>query len=123
MTRGRRVFLWVARGLSALVILLFVLVLVAGLVDRSEPLPTGREWLELSLFPIGMCVGYALGWRWQLLGGVVSLGCIASFLMMMALRGNSVFGVPAFYFLAIPGVLLLLYGVLSHRGARVVESD
>lgn len=39
----------------------------------------GKELVLCLLFPFGVALGLALGWRWEGVGGVLSLGCLAGF--------------------------------------------
>ncbi len=110
--------LWIARISGSLIVVLFVFVAVSGLLSPGQSLPTPREWLQLSMFPIGLCVGYVVAWRWQFLGGVISLGCLVLFFVVMWASGNPVHGVPAFYPFAVPGLFFIWYWLLSRRAAR-----
>jgi len=83
--RGRgisatRIPLWIARlaGTEAVV----PLMLIAFGEPGSGPAGT-REWIYLALFPFGFSAGYLLGWRWPLLGGCVSLACMATSLVVI----------------------------------------
>jgi hypothetical protein len=73
--------------------------------------PAGaREWVYLTLFPFGFSAGYLLGWRWPLLGGCVSLACLAISLIVigrvLALQPYLIWGV-----LSIPGILYVITGL------------
>src|SRR5262247_4480494 len=69
-----RLLLWIAR-LGATVAIVPLMLIVFG---ESGSGPAGaREWVYLALFPFGFSAGYLLGWRWPLLGGCVSLACMA----------------------------------------------
>jgi hypothetical protein len=73
--------------------------------------PAGpREWVYLVLFPFGFSAGYLLGWRWPLLGGCVSLFCMAASLVVV----GRVFDPPAYLIwaiLSVPGVLYVIAGM------------
>ncbi len=103
--------------MGALIVLFAVTMMVGYAVNPNEPLPEDYEILLLVLFPIGMCVGYLLAWKWPLVGGVVSVVCMAAFLI--ALREADM--ILTIAFLAIPGVLFIVCGVLS-RGASTTAS-
>jgi hypothetical protein len=67
--------LWAARlaGAAAVVPLMLIV------FGESGSGPAGpRAWACLALFPFGFSAGYLLGWRWPLLGGCVSLACMAA---------------------------------------------
>ena len=101
----REVLRWLARGLSVLstsVLLLFVL---------GEPFPIGRitavQWLGLSLFPLGVIVGFIVAWWKEGLGALITLGSLVAFYVVFGflLNGNLkqggwfvVFASPAFLF-------------------------
>lgn len=113
MPKGRRALLWTARIMGSLIVLFCVMMLIGYAVNPNEPLPEDFEILLLMLFPIGMCVGYLLGWKWPLVGGVVSVACLVIFLF--ALGEADMIGVISF--LGVPGVLFIVYGVLARRTA------
>ena len=113
-----RALLWIARVLGGLVVLLFIVVTVFDLLSPQRSFPTPLECFQLSLFPIGVCVGYLVGWRWPLVGGVVSLACMVAFFFVMSASGSPVHRVPAFYPFSVPGLLFLLYGFLARARAK-----
>ena len=107
--------LWAGRIFGTAVVALFVFVAVAGLLEPESELPTLEEWMKLALFPIGVCVGYILGWWRQLVGGAVALGCMLAFFIVMAAEGSPVHNIPAFYPFGIPALLYLLYWIASRE--------
>lgn len=121
-TPGRAI-LWTARILGSLVVGLFVAVAISEFLRSGHSLPAPQEWLRLSMFPIGLSVGYVVAWRWQLVGGVISVGCLALFFVVMGASGNAVHRVPAFYPFAAPGFLFLWYSLLSRRHASVLPGS
>src|SRR5262245_27872797 len=107
-----KTMLWIARLTGTLAILPLMMVLI------GEPGhgPSGREWLYLAFFPCGFSVGYLLGWRWPLLGGVLSLGCMAISLMLI----GRIFGPEPYLIwagLSVPGVLYVLAGLKLRTSA------
>lgn len=103
---------WVAR-ISAIAVIALMVVMLSS---ESGSGPTGREWTYLAFFPFGFSLGYLLGWRWPLLGGVVSLLCM----LISQLVIERTFDVEAYIawgFLSVPGVLYLVAG-LKMRGKK-----
>jgi hypothetical protein len=101
-----RVLLWIARltGMVAIV----PLMLIAFGEPGSGPREVG-EWVYLALFPFGFSLGYLLGWRWPLVAGILSLGCLATSLVVI----GRVFPPGAYLIwgvLSLPGVLYVLAG-------------
>ena len=97
---------WAAR-ISATVVVVPLAMILFG---ESGSGPAGvREWAYLALFPVGFSVGYLLGWRWPLIGGILSLSCMAASWVVI----GRVF--PARLYLiwgavCLPGVLYLVAG-------------
>ena len=99
--------LWIARLAGTAVIVPLMLVVFG----ESGSGPSGaREWVYLALFPFGFSAGYLLGWRWPLLGGYVSLACMAISLVLLGkvldLGPYLIWGV-----LSIPGFLYVIAGL------------
>jgi hypothetical protein len=107
-----RVILWVARGLGLLVAA-FVGFFVVAYSVGSEPSPPTFKAL---LYPIGPPIGYLLGWRWPLAGGVIGLGSIVAFRIW---RGAGVFRFPVTdVMFLLPGLLFVAYGIATWARAR-----
>ena len=105
------VLLWVARltGVAAIVPLMLI---VFGEPGSG---PSGaREWIYLVLFPFGFSAGYLLGWRWPLLGGFLSLACMAASLLVI----QRVFDWKAYLIWAVLCVPAILYIVSGWRLRR-----
>ncbi len=100
---------WIAR-LWSITSLGFVLFLLAGeFIDPHSAAPaTLRAWLGLFLFPFGVCLGMIVAWRWEGLGGGITLGSLVAFYAVCRiLDGNFPRG-PWFAIIAAPGILFLL---------------
>ncbi len=106
-----RALLWTARIMGTLIILFLVMMVIGYAVNPNGNLPLTDEIFLLALFPIGMCIGYLLAWKWPLAGGIVGTASIVVFLI--ASRDADMIATLAF--LSIPGVLFVVYGVLSRR--------
>jgi len=69
---------------------------------------------ELSLmlfFPVGLCVGYLMAWRWTLLGSALSIGCLIVFLIVEGQTDHIV----TMAILGAPAVVMILCGWLARR--------
>lgn len=105
-----RVLLWIGR-LSGTAVVVLLMLFVFG---ESGSGPAGAEWVYLALFPLGFSAGYLIGWRWPLLGGCVSLVCMALSLVVL----GRVFDAETYAIwsmLSVPGVLYVIAG-LKLRG-------
>jgi hypothetical protein len=106
---------WTARVWSILSIL-FVFAFVIGEAGSGRG-PTAKEWVGLSLFPIGVCLGLIVGWFREALGGVLALGSLLAFYLWNFLRSGHLARGPFFFLVAAPGLLFLVVSLLSHQGA------
>lgn len=111
-----RLLLWIARLAGTLAIVPLMLV-AFGEPGRG---PSGvRKWVYLALFPFGFSAGYLLGWRWPLLGGSLSLGCMA---ISLVLIGRLLDWAPYLIWglLSAPGVLYVIAGLKLRRAETAV---
>ena len=102
-----RVLLWIAR-LTATAAVVPLMLIAFGEPGSGPSGP--QEWVYLALFPFGFSAGYLLGWRWPLLGGGVSLACMAASLVVI----GRVFEMGAYLVwsvLSVPGVLYVMAGL------------
>jgi hypothetical protein len=101
-----QVLVWIARlgGIAAIVPLMLI---VFG--ERGSGPAGVREWVYLALFPFGFAAGYLLGWRLPLVGGCVSLACMAASLIVIQRtfdwKAYATWGV-----LCLPGILYVIAG-------------
>jgi hypothetical protein len=112
---------WVAR-LSSLVSMALLLFLFGEGINPSQL--TASEVLGLLFFPFGVVVGLLLGWRWETLGGAVTLlSLLAFYKVMYAANGRFPEGIW-FALFALPGLLFLYCGLCSnnttHNTPRIV---
>jgi hypothetical protein len=69
---------------------------------------TARELVLFVFFPLGVCLGLALAWRWEGLGGGVTVASLAAFYLVHRLSSS---GFPrgfALVAMAAPGFLFLV---------------
>ncbi len=102
---------WSARVLGLMVLFLLTLFYFTGGVGSTEI--TAREYVGLLFFPVGVAIGFIVGWRNELVGGMISVLSVAAFYLLygLMLSGSMRQGF-AFIIFAIPGILFLTYGVL-----------
>ncbi len=118
--RGLRVLLWSARIIGGVFVATLAFVIVVNFVNPTgEAAPTGTEWLGLAMFPFGVFVAYALAFRWKLIGGVLALACLFGW---WAYVGFTLRILPIAVMVGIPGILYVVYNLLSRRNARTART-
>jgi len=96
---------WLARILS---IISIGLVIMLALGEGLNPLQlTLREWV-LFLFLLGILLGMIVAWRWEGLGGGITVGSLAAFYLAHRLFSPGFPRGPWFLIIATPGFLFLL---------------
>ena len=104
---------WLAR-LSSLVSLAFLLLFFFG-EEMTFAQLTSSEILGLLFFPIGITVGMLLGWRWEVLGGCLTvLSLLAFYKVMYAANGRFPEGIW-FSLFAFPGLIFLFCGLCNKK--------
>ena len=99
---------WIGRGWS-LLSLAFVLAFAIGEWDAGAGLSfTATEWLLILCFPIGMAVGWVLGWWRERLGGLIVLGSLVAFYIIDMITSGSPPSGAFFALLAVPALFYLL---------------
>jgi hypothetical protein len=115
---GSYILLWIAR-LTAVAAIVPLMMIVFG---ESGSGPAGpREWIYLALFPFGFSAGYLLGWRWPLLGGCISLVCMAASLVVIG-RPFAIEPYIIWSVLCVPGILYIIAGWKLRDRARLVPA-
>ena len=114
---------WIARILS-IISIGFVLLFLAGevLPPHTEAVFKVRDVVAMVFFPIGVCIGLGLAWRRELQGGMIAIGSLAAFYLILFLFDGRFPRGPYFFLLASPGLLFLaVWGVerieLAEHGA------
>ena len=107
---------WVAR-IWSLATIGFILAFCGGEESSAQGF-TGQELALFSFFPIGVCLGMVLAWRWEGLGGGVTVASLLGFyLVHRVVHGGYPMG-PWFALLAAPGLLFLLSWLWTTWRAR-----
>ena len=102
---------WSARVLGLMFLFLLTLFYFTGSVGLTEI--TVREYVGLLFFPVGLAIGFIVGWRNELAGGMISVLSVAAFYFLYGLvLSGSIRQGSAFLIFTIPGILFLTYGVL-----------
>ena len=124
LPRSARIVLLSARVIGGLLIAVVIVTFVAEALGPGRVLPTPVEMLGLAMFPIGVCVGYVVGWKRPLAGGVVSIACLAGFVVWLLVQRDSLRALPALLVFALPAALLVFHGIAWGRrdaaGARAL---
>jgi hypothetical protein len=100
---------WFARISGGAVALPFLLLMVMG--GEGNGATTGGNWVYFAFFPIGFSVAYLIGWRWPLVGGTVSLACMAISHVVMGRVLPSLVPYIIYGVLCVPGVLYVIVGL------------
>jgi hypothetical protein len=67
-------------------------------------------------FPLGICAGMIVAWRRELLGGSITLACLAAFYLVSMIATGALPRGWAWEAFAAPGVLFLAASLLSRKG-------
>jgi len=75
---------------------------------------TAGEAVAFLLFPVGVVVGFAVAWRWELAGGLVTVGSLALLALYVLAWSGRWIG-PYFLLFAAPGFLHVASALLAAR--------
>jgi hypothetical protein len=115
---------WIARILSIMSVAFLLIMVVPQLLNpqQSKTLTFG-EIVGLFFFPLGVCVGLIIAWKWEGQGGVIAVGSVICFHVTMLITGGSLDINPFIEGLAVPGVLFLICWFLSRRRLETREAS
>jgi hypothetical protein len=105
-TVALRALRWSARVSSILVAGIVLLFAFGEGLDLSHF--TGRELVLFVFFPLGVCLGMVVAWRWEGLGGGITVASLAVFYLVHRLSSSHFPRGFAFVAVAAPGFLFLL---------------
>ena len=111
---------WLARlGSMASVALLF-LFLFGEEMDPSQL--TTSDILALLFFPFGVAAGMLLAWRWETLGGTVTVFSLLAFYKVIYATSGRFPGGIWFMLFALPGLIFLYCGLRSRRPPNYIRT-
>ena len=120
-----KILRWVARITAVLTAGMILLIFVGeGLSDGFDPLLhlTMRETAMMAAFII-LWLGLLLGWKWELIGGLLSVGgLIAFYVLDYAFSGTFPDG-PFFLIFGAPGFLFLYLGMKKSKNNKDYEGN
>jgi hypothetical protein len=107
---------WVARIWSIPAICFIAVILVGEVVSPHAPPPVSvRDVIGLSLFPFGVILGILLAWRWERLGGIISVASFFGFYAALWLFDGRLPRGPYFALASAPGLLFCVSSLLDRR--------
>jgi len=107
---------WIARIVGIVVLAFLLFFVLADLLNKDSgdsPLPL-QDKVAFIFFPLSTIVGLGLAWRWEGLGGLIT---IAGLIGLLTIRPDLFSSPLLMAIIAIPGLLFLLYWFLSRREA------
>ena len=107
---------WSARVLSILAVGTVLLFAFVEGLDLSRF--HARELVLFVFFPLGVCLGMAVAWRREGLGGCITVASLAAFYLVHRLSSPSFPRGCAFAVLSMPGFLFLLCWLWERSIAR-----
>ena len=107
-----RIIRWIARVLSVLSILFLVFFFFGEGFDVRKI--TTTHWIGFLFFPVGLVIGFIVGWKNDLIGGSISLISLFGFYFVYGLWLSDEFPIgPAFAVFALPAFLFIAAGIYA----------
>ena len=109
---------WIAR-ISSIVIVVFLLLMFIGEAlspNHQSATIKSRETLGLHFFPIGLCLGLILAWKWEKAGGIIAIASMVAFQLTITDAPLWMLG------LATPGLLFIISWISSRDLERRLEN-
>jgi hypothetical protein len=104
---------WTARVLAALLVGLVLVMFIGITLDGGvHPLELkGVEPLQMAFFWTA-CLGMAVAWRWEVVGGALCLGGMTLFFAVEFAVNGGLPGGLVLYLMPLPGILFLVDGFI-----------
>lgn len=103
-----KTFHWIARIISAVCIGFILLIFLGEGLTVDGIWPTTSEWVGLFFFPFGLLVGLLIAWRYELVGGLISIASLATFYLWNYIATGRFPTGPYLLLMALPGVLFVI---------------
>ena len=119
-----RILRWTARILASVMAALILLIYVGETLGEGVPSllhMTAGEILMMFAF-FALWLGLLLGWKWELLGGLLTLCAVVVFYALNFLITGIFPGGPFFLILALPSLLFLYCGWQNRKSTNVERS-
>ena len=111
-----RILRWTARLLS---IISIGIILLFAIGEGFNPIKFTTQELVLGLFfPLGVCFGMITAWKWEGLGGVITISSLLLFYLVQKNTSTGFPSGPAFIVFAFPGFLFLLLWFWRIKGFK-----
>jgi len=120
LNRIYKFYRWVARVSSLLVIGLILLFFIGEGIDKGFDLSTlnSRDLLLMVFFPLGMMLGFVIGWWKEFSGGLTAILSVVLFHVVYYAYTNGFPRGPWFMVFGLPGAFFLLAGMRKPRYSR-----
>ena len=99
---------WIARIWSIASILLILVMFIGSLFSGDPAIFSLRDIIGLFFFPIGILVGLVLAWRWEGVGGGITVASFFAFYLTLWFFDGRFPRGPYFALTAAPGLLFLV---------------
>ena len=111
---------WIARIWSILSLAFLLLFFGASIIGSiGTDTFVFKDVLQFVFFPIGLAIGLIIAWKWEGLGGIIAIASIIAFHLQMLIKLGDLDFTLIIELLAAPGILFILYWILSRK--RVAE--
>ena len=115
---------WIARITSILsIVILLMMVFGEGAPPGKVTSLTLRDIVGLIFFPAGIVLGMVLAWRWERLGGRVTIVSLGLFYLALFVFDGRFPGGLWFIGFSTPGFLFLLAGILHDLYRRQIHQQ
>lgn len=108
--RAESVLRWTARAWGLASGLLLFAFAFGG---REHVRFTAGEAVGFLFFPVGVVAGFAIAWRRELAGGLVTVGSLALFYLWVFVRAGRLGIGPYFLLFAVPGFLHIISALMA----------
>lgn len=100
----------------SILIIAFLLFMLVGEVvfpHEGEGFLNITEIIAMVFFPFGVVVGMGISWKWERIGGIITIISLIVFCLLILIPRRAFGGIPVFLLLAGPGFLFLISSFLS----------